>query len=369
MSKLRGVNLGEWLVLEKWMDTSVFEGTSATDEDALCRQLQGEEKIARFKQHRETFISKEDLGYIKASGMNSIRLPVPHFLFGDDPAFCDPYVRCIEYVDACFDWAESFGLGIIIDIHTAPDSQNGYDNGGICGVCKWAQKPENIERLLYVLELLAKRYGKREALLGIELLNEPASEGVWERNRRKYKPHDAKRAEGSDFVPISTVFDFYTRGYERLRRHMPKEKFVIFHDAFRFDLFENFFKESKFSNVLLDSHWYLEMEGVTEYTSNNTFLNKILIEDARKIKEMQKIVPMIIGEWSLPHNIQPSVLPEQRNLSYRLMASAMLYTWETAYGHFFWNYKVRNWPQKGWDFRECIERDWLPPTFGVGLNS
>ena len=31
-TKLRGVNLGSWLVLEKWMVPSLFEGLAATDE-------------------------------------------------------------------------------------------------------------------------------------------------------------------------------------------------------------------------------------------------------------------------------------------------------------------------------------------------
>ena len=41
----------------------------------------------------------------------------------------------IEYLDKAFDWAEETGLQILIDLHTAPDSQNGFDNGGICGLC------------------------------------------------------------------------------------------------------------------------------------------------------------------------------------------------------------------------------------------
>ena len=39
-----------------------------------------------------------------------VRIPVPHFIFGDDPAFCDPYVPCIEYLDKAFDWADETGL-------------------------------------------------------------------------------------------------------------------------------------------------------------------------------------------------------------------------------------------------------------------
>jgi len=30
--KLKGVNLGGWLVLEKWMTPKLFEGTTAEDE-------------------------------------------------------------------------------------------------------------------------------------------------------------------------------------------------------------------------------------------------------------------------------------------------------------------------------------------------
>ena len=121
---------------------------------------------------------------------------------------------CIEYLDRAFDWAEETGLQILVDLHTAPESQNGFDNGGICGVCKWAQSPERIDRVLLVLEKLAERYGKREGLWGIELLNEPISEQLWHHIQDRYLPHDPQRATGSDFVPLSVLQDFYKRGYE-----------------------------------------------------------------------------------------------------------------------------------------------------------
>ncbi len=37
--KMRGVNLGSWLVLEKWMVPSLFEGLEATDETTWCAEL------------------------------------------------------------------------------------------------------------------------------------------------------------------------------------------------------------------------------------------------------------------------------------------------------------------------------------------
>ena len=220
MDKIWGVNLGNWLVLEKWMQRRLFEGFDGNDETDFCTDLPEAEKRARLKVHRDTFITYEDIRNIKAYGMNLIRIPVPHFIFGDDPAWCEPYVGCIGYLDELFEWCRELNLKILIDQHTVPDSQNGFDNGGICGVCKWAQSPERIDRVLLVLEKLAERYGKREGLWGIELLNEPISEQLWHHIQDRYLPHDPQRATGSDFVPLSVLQDFYKRGYEVLRRHM-----------------------------------------------------------------------------------------------------------------------------------------------------
>lgn len=39
LNKVKGGNLGNWLVLEKWMSPALFEGTTAEDEYYLARQL------------------------------------------------------------------------------------------------------------------------------------------------------------------------------------------------------------------------------------------------------------------------------------------------------------------------------------------
>ena len=79
--------------------------------------------------------------------MDAVRIPVPYFIFGDR----EPFIGCIEELDKAFNWAEKYGLQILIDLHTAPDSQNGFDNGGISGVCKWSQEPDEVEFELTVL--------------------------------------------------------------------------------------------------------------------------------------------------------------------------------------------------------------------------
>ena len=80
---IKGVNLGNWLVLEKWMSPALFEGTTAEDEYYLPRQLSKEVYEARIKVHRAEYISERDFVAIKAMGMEAVRIPVPYFIFGD----------------------------------------------------------------------------------------------------------------------------------------------------------------------------------------------------------------------------------------------------------------------------------------------
>ena len=191
---LKGVNLGNWLVLEKWMSPALFEGTTAEDEYYLPRHLSKEVYEARIGIHRAEYITERDFVAIRAMGMEAVRIPVPYFIFGDRA----PFIGCVKELDKAFCWAERYGLEILIDLHTAPMGQNGFDNGGICGVCKWSQCPEEVEFVLTVLERLAERYGNREALWGIEVLNEPITEGAWKMMDvpNRYPAVDQEMAEG-----------------------------------------------------------------------------------------------------------------------------------------------------------------------------
>ena len=72
---IKGVNLGNWLVLEKWMSPALFEGTTAEDEYYLPRKLSKEVYEARIKVHRAEYISERDFVAIKAMGMEAVRIP------------------------------------------------------------------------------------------------------------------------------------------------------------------------------------------------------------------------------------------------------------------------------------------------------
>lgn len=80
--RVRGVNLGGWLVLERWMKESVFAGVSGDDETCLCVQLGREEASRRLREHWDTWITQDDFEWIAAHGFNAVRIPVGHWIFG-----------------------------------------------------------------------------------------------------------------------------------------------------------------------------------------------------------------------------------------------------------------------------------------------
>lgn len=383
---LKGVNLGNWLVLEKWMSPSLFDGTTAEDEYYLPTQLSKEVYEARIKIHRSEYITERDFVTIKSMGLNAVRIPVPYFIFGD----CPPFIGCMEELDKAFNWAEKYDLSILIDMHTAPDSQNGFDNGGLSGVCKWSQKPENVDFTISVLERLAKRYGNRKGLWGIEILNEPVTERLWDlmNIQDRYKPVDEEMAKGSGPATLEFIKEFYTNAYRRIRRYLPVDKAIVIHDAFEHDKWKDFMREEEFKNVVLDTHMYLMMAEMFGCEQTIEGYKKYIEEHfAKDLKEMQEYFPTICGEWCLfnsyacgtdteggqsPLNgvtVQEDKLSaEEKKEVYREVADAQLNAWKNGTGYFYWNYKLlldtvndtgwNGWD--AWDLGRCVANGWFP---------
>ncbi len=386
--EIKGVNLGNWLVLEKWMSAAIWEGTDAEDEYYLAHSLPKEVYEARIKMHRAEYISERDFARIKAMGMNTVRIPVPYFIYGDRP----PFVGCIEELDRAFSWAEKYDLQVLIDLHTAPMSQNGFDNGGLSGVCKWAQLPEEVDFVLNLLEKLAKRYGNRKGLFGIEPINEPVSEEVWDGMgvQKRYPPRDAEMAEGSAAISFTWLKEFYDRAAERILPHLETDKYLVFHDGFRLHAWKEYLSQEKYKNrVILDTHQYLmmaEMYGCEQTLEGyETFIKEHF---EKEIEEVQSYVPVVVGEWcvfnsycvgmdtkggqSILNGVDSSevegVSREEKSEVYHKLAQLQLAAWKKGSGYFYWTYKMlldptnesawRGWDC--WDLGKCVDEGWFP---------
>lgn len=360
--KVRGVNLGGWLVLEKWMTPSVFEGLDAVDETRYCVEL-GVKAEPALKKHWDSFITREDFVWLANIGINAVRIPLGHWIFGPDYPYhasygevSHPFVSGgIAVLDRAFDWAEELGLLIVLDLHAAPGCQNGFDNGGIKDVCEWHTKPEYIEHSLSVLERLAERYHRRPALHAIEVLNEPR----WD-------------------IDTELLKKYNTDAYHRIRKYCRAEDVaVVYHDGFRsFREYTGFLAEPEFSNVVLDIHRYQCFVREDIDTDIYGHMQKACIEWKNEADAIiNELGWTYVGEWSLgldlkmlslwaegPFNYALQEMDDfQMDVAYRGYAAAQLATFEKYLGWFFWSYKTET--AAAWSFRDCVDRGWFPAKF------
>lgn len=382
-NKVKGVNLGGWLVLEKWMDPHLFDHTKADDEYYLAHDLPADTYQARIEQHRANFITEADFLHIASLGFNLVRLPVPYFVFGDRA----PFIGAIDCVDKAFNWAEAYGLKVLLDLHTAPDGQNGFDNGGISGVCKWASEPDEVEFEKSVAARLAKRYGNRPGLFGIEVLNEPAAtKEIFDDMKRRYPPRDAGMAAGSAPISFNFLCHYYLDCYQRLRSILPADKRIVFHDGFALNKWKSFFTSHNFHNVILDTHQYLTGIETTDHDAFIRACQNKLKQLVRQIDEVSQYVPVMTGEWSLFNsyaagiNTQGGINPTQHQFAgathhnqaqlqaiYQRLWDKQTAAWNHGIGSIYWTYKLNidtiNEPAwYGWDcwaLQRAVDKHWI----------
>ena len=120
---LRGVNLGGWLVLERWMTPSVFAGTDASNEHQLMMQPDGPERIAK---HRQEFMTEADFAWLHAHGIEALRVPVGYWVLESQ----DGYLEATKQLDWCFAMAQKYHMRVLLDLHAAPGAQNLGDHSG-----------------------------------------------------------------------------------------------------------------------------------------------------------------------------------------------------------------------------------------------
>jgi glucan 1,3-beta-glucosidase len=363
--KIRGVNLGNWLVLEKWMSPSVFEGLDATDETTWCVEL-GNKASMELHHHWDTWITEEDFKWIAERGLNSVRIPVGYWIFGNGVGypyhgtFKDDILPFVDggiyYLDKAFEWANKYNLNIVIDLHTAPGCQNGFDNGGLHGICEWTSKEIYIQHAVDTIERLAGRYAGNPALYGIEVLNEPR----WD-------------------IPTDLLKNYNVDCYHAIRTWCDAEDVaVIYMDGFRpHSEYDGFMLEGdEYKNVMMDYHRY---QCFTREEQNKNIYEHVAQTSIDWVTEVDYLKKAghraYCGEWSLGLDLEVvSLWAEppfnhalekmdsfQMDTALKLYASAQLMTFEKLNGWFFWSYKVEN--ALGWSFRQAVERGWLPSQF------
>lgn len=329
---LRGVNLGGWLVLEKWITPGLFGDMAAEDEYSLCQSASPALQSA-LQHHRETFITRDDFVWLKQQGIEAVRLPVGYWAFGDEA----PYVASIEYIDRAFRWAHETGIYILLDMHAAPGTQNGWDHSGRIGEAGWADDERNIVKTLEVIDKLAKRYARHPQLLGFELLNEPK----WTLSK-------------------AALLRYYTAAYKLLRKECGPHIWIVFSDNFRPRRWKRQLRGTNYVRVLMDTHQYQTFDAKDKKLDIAGHLIKTATKVPKTLAAMRAHHPIIVGEWSmaLDQESLKGLDAAQLEAAHRAYGAAQLLTHSQASAWFYWTYRTQK--PGVWSFRDCVERGWLP---------
>ena len=141
-------------------------------------------------------------------------------------------------MDKAIRWANNHGLKVLVDLHGAPGSQNGYDNSGHNGTVGWASDSTSVANTRTVIQKIANKYAQpsyQNIVVGIELLNEPLA---------------SKISGGTD-----VVVQFSKDGYGDVRDISDTP--VIVHDAFQQGSFWNDILASPGAQgIAIDHHEY-----------------------------------------------------------------------------------------------------------------
>lgn len=331
MTGMRGVNLGGWLVLERWMTPSLFNGTDAVDELSFCRQATPAQ-LRRLRRHRDTFITKADFQWLADNDIQAVRVPVGYWLFGD----AEPFQPTVSYLDQAFQWAEATGIKVLISLHGAPGSQNGKDHSGRAGLVAWADDPQHIEQTLLTVRKLARRYKASPALLGISVLNEP-----------------------SPALPKRALKSFYTQAYTIVRQECRPDTWVVVSDGFRPRRWHLVLHRFLYRQAYLDTHQYFVFSARDKAASAAQLMRRLRRSVRFKLAWMRWYHPVVVGEWSaaLDAGSLADLDEAQAQAARRAFCRAQLRVYGRMDAWFYWSYKTES--GGAWSFRHCQRLGWF----------
>lgn len=326
--QLRGVNLGGWLVVEKWLTPALFANTDAVDEYTLSGAPEGRRRI---RQHRRQFVTERDIVWLAKRGVELVRVPVGYWLFKEEA----PYLSGTQELDRCMRWCERHGLQVIIDLHGVPESQNGHDHSGRIGRAGFLRSLAAQDEAIQILRLIADRYGQSPALWGLQLLNEPR-------------------------VPLGVrrLRQWYRRAYDAVDETLAPDVKVIFSDGFRPRLMNGSLKRR--SRAVMDVHHY-HFATMWPYWSRLSLLlyRWRLVRRRRLLQRLSRTQPVMIGEWSVVVGQELAVAEDISDEQYRdelipWHRAAQEKAFAPAVATCYWSYRTEA-GEGPWDFRALVE--------------
>ena len=341
--QLKGINAGQILLQEGWMSPFALEpsknadGSFVTDADGNLQYpefteeefragLQANPNLADrdldelLQHYYSCFFTEEDFRIIREDlGFNTIRLPFYYLNILNEDLSLKAEADAFAYLDWFITNAAAQDLYVILDLHGAPGSQNGYEHSGAADQkAKLWESQEYRAATIRLWEAIARHYTVTRPDLGAriatyDLMNEPTynSRGVttkacWDFFDELY---DAIRAQGDDHViTMEGCWDFGS---------LPDPA------------------DYGWENIQYEYHWYNWWSDKLPYTLFHAY------QDLSNIGRNYD-VPVLIGEFTVFEN--------RDNWAKELaLFDSRGYNWT------IWNYKttVTGWWTSSWGVYTC----------------
>lgn len=171
---MKGTNLGNWLVPEGYM----FKFNNASSPRLINQtftELIGPDATKAFwKKFLDTYITQEDIHYLKSIGMNSIRVPFNYRMFTNENYMgANDSTRGFTLLDRVIKWCKAENLYVLLDMHCAPGGQTGDNIDDSYGYPFLFENAESQQQCIDIWKRIAARYAKETIIVGYDLLNEP----------------------------------------------------------------------------------------------------------------------------------------------------------------------------------------------------
>ncbi|OJJ38650.1 hypothetical protein ASPWEDRAFT_48851 [Aspergillus wentii DTO 134E9] len=306
--KANGVNLGGWLVQESTIDTQFWNTYSggASDEWGLCQNLGSQ--CGPVLEHRySTFITKTDIDKLADAGVGILRIPTTYAAWiklpGSQLYSGNQTVALKEIADYAI---KSYGMHIIVDIHSLPGGTNGKDIGEATDHFGWFHNTTAFDNSLKAIDAVisfVQNSGSPQSYT-IEPMNEPSDS----RNMSTFGTPAALSDRGATWVLkyIKAVIN----KVEEANSKIP----VMFQGSFKYPSYwsGNF---SADTNLVFDVHNYY-FEG-RPTTSEN--LPTYICSDAKN-KAVDDTFPVFVGEWSIQAKQNNTFALRSRNVNTGIQA-------------------------------------------------
>lgn len=281
-------------------------------------------------------------------------------------------------------WARQYEIEVWLDVHTAPGSQNGFDNSGQllpdAPTCQhWITSPANVGRSLKAIGDIAQAVmddNLRDVVTGVGVLNEPTAD-----------------------CDATEIRRFNNEALKTVRSVMGEDTAVYMADSFNATTWNNgwWTDEDEFTNTFLDSHYYHVFDSQERGLSPRQHIAytcaKLAREtasccyrDAPRNTQPSRGISRIVGEWSASfdtlvveklrdvmaniHDHHEALemdrkLSKERREFLRNHVEAQMVAFESAQtgvssGWFYWTLKTEGGAFAEWDFLRGLREEWIP---------